>query len=262
MGLAKVLAQDNPKRNPHTTMKPLNSTLTLTALALGLSGPAVADVVYSHDFQSAVGAEWSHDAIASAPNPDYMGGRLFLGEFGEDDSVSLALGGLSSHTVARLSFDLYLIRSWDGLATDYGADIFSVGLVGGGSLFQASFSNGHPAGQSYGGSGLSGVFPSFTGASEAYSLGYWFDDGIRGTHEAMDAVYHLDILFAHDDSNIGLLFQGLGLQGIEDESWGLDNVSLSLYDNVRLVPEPNTGALMLFGVFGLVALFKLTRRPC
>lgn len=221
---------------------------------------------YSHDFQWDVGASapygWSAGTIQSAPNPDYGGWRRFLGEF-VNDNVTLSLGSLAPHAFVTLSFDLYLLRSWDGLGADYGGpDYFGVS-TGSSNLFLQSFSNGHPAGQSFCPGGGPSCVP-MTGAAEKYSLGYLFGNWAEGSGktelEVMDSVYRLSLTFAHAASDLQLTFFGQGLQyymtpqGHLDESWGLDNVSVHLLP----VPEPQTWMLLFAG---LALLGWRARRP-
>ncbi|MHB1142470.1 MAG: hypothetical protein ACYC1T_12050 [Sulfuricaulis sp.] len=242
---------------------------------------------YSNDFQDSIGSEWSHTSVASAPNPDYGGTRLFLGEFG-NETVSLSLNGLSAHGFATVSFSLYLIRSWDGDDTTVvndllGPDIWSLGVAGGPTLLSTTFSSGNAAGQSYDGEfSLPGTQPScsayaswtgpagshapLSGANECFSLGYTFSypqgyvypDGHtctdpEGCPEAMDSVYNLSFTFAHNASDLVLNFSAAGLQGLADESWGLDNVQ------VAVAPVPVPPAVWLFGS-GLLGLIGIARR--
>ena len=218
---------------------------------LAHAGAAHATAIYEQDFQSPVGAEWSSTSRQDAPTPYPFGPRSFLGEFG-NETVSLNLSGLVPHDSVRLEFDLYLIRSWDGsssgTAFDYGNDAFKVSVAGGPVLLDKTFSNGNPAGQSYGPLALN---PAFTGAAETYSLGYVFYDGIQQTSQVMDSVYRMSFLFASNADQLTLNFTGYGLQGLADESWGLDNVRVSA------VPEPETASMM---GLGLLALAWRTRR--
>lgn len=234
------------------------------------------DNFYSNDFQDTIGSEWSHTSVASAPNPDYAADpRLFLGEFG-NETVSLSLSGLSAHGFATVSFSLYLIRSWDGNDTTkvngdpLGPDSWSLGVAGGPTLLNTTFSNGNSvAGQNY-----DGVFSTYTytpwtpcnayadysgpgngpmtGANECYSLGYEFDDPNLGL-QSMDSVYNLSFMFAHNASDLVLNFSAAGLQGLADESWGLDNVQ------VAVAPVPVPPAVWLFGS-GLLGLIGIARR--
>lgn len=243
--------------------------------------PANAATVYFNDFDGMVGSEWTTTAAsgihtASAPNPDYNGTRLFLGEYG-NDTVTLSLGALPAHATATVSFSLYLIRSWDGNDTTVvngdplGPDHWKLAL-GGTTLFDQTFSNGNPAGQSYDGafstytytawtpctaySDYTGPGPHgpMTGANECYSLGYTFTDPINNrVNEAMDSVYNLSFTFNHSASDMVLNFSAYGLQGLADESWGLDKVKVE----VSAVPVPS--AVWLFGS-GLLGLIGIARR--
>lgn len=233
----------------------MKSSNIACALGLGLcwlgSSSAYALTVYENDFQSAVGSEWSHTLTQNTPTPYPFGARSFLGEFG-NEQVSLSLSNLAAHSSVLLEFDLYLIRSWDGssadTAFDYGDDHFKLAVAGGATLLDETFSNGNPAGQSFGPLTSN---PYFTGASETYSLGYVFYDGIQQTSQVMDSVYRLSFNFAHDSDMLTLDFSGYGLQSPKDESWGLDNV------HVSVVPEP--AALPMLGI-GLALVAWVTRK--
>lgn len=230
---------------------------------------------YSNDFQDTIGTEWTTTAAsgihtASAPLVDYGGGRLFLGEYG-NDTLTLSLAGLTAHATATVSFSLYLIRSWDGNDDEVvdgdplGPDLWSLSVAGGPTLLSATFSNGNPAGQSYSpfpgalscNTGYNAVYPAgtynpMTGASECYSLGYTFTDPIV-TDEPMDSVYNFSFMFAHNASDLVLNFSAAGLQGLADESWGLDSVQVSV------APVPVPPAVWLFGS-GLLGLIGIARR--
>ena len=74
-----------------------------------------------------------------------------MGDFG-NNVVSLTLNNLPTHAQLSLSFQIYLIRSWNGNDTSVvtgdalGLDTWSLG---------ATFGNGNPAGQTYDGAFLS-----------------------------------------------------------------------------------------------------------
>ena len=166
--------------------------------------------IYSNTFEAAVGAEWSNAERNTAPN-----GRVFLGRFSGNQASSLTLVGLPSHKALTLTVRLYTIQSWDG---NTGPDDFYV-LAGGNTLLHTTFSNVTTV-QSYPDQYLAGTHAARTGASEVDSLGYvpWGD-----------ATYDLAFTFPHSESSIVINFQGYlreggGWGGVENESWGIDDI--------------------------------------
>lgn len=222
----------------------LTPPLLFTALMLNATA-SQAVAVYANDFQSSVGSEWSHSTLQNTPTPYPFGARNFLGEFG-NDTVSLNLSGLTPHSALTLSFDLYLIRTWDGSSTgtvsDFGNDSFKVAVGNGPVLLDATFSNGNTAGQTF---GPAAINPQFTGAAETYSLGYVVPGSILATPQVMDSVYTLRYTFAHSSDQLTLDFSGYGLQAMDDESWGLDNV------HVSMVPEPGVAPMLALGLLAV-----------
>jgi len=213
--------------------------------ATGMAQAAVP--VYTNDFQTAAGAEWSNTTISITPS-----GRKFLGEFGKDD-VTLTLGGLGAHSSVTLEFDLFVIQSWDGNNTPWGPDFWSVQVTGGPILTLATFSNQVGSMQQNLLPIPSGLLLPQTGATEKGTLGYTSTGGTPpvGTQ---DSVYHFSHTFLDTASSVQFDFYGAHLQVLSDEGWGLDNVKVS----VAAVPEGETWAMMLVGV-GLVG-YQLRRR--
>ena len=214
--------------SPYTLL--LNTCKRFVQLALAglLSGGTLAaadlfwNVLYQNDFETSAGPEWSRTDVSATP----AGARKFLGEFA-NDTVVLSLTNLPSHGAVRLSFDLFIISSWDGNDTRYGPDIWSLSVANGPLLLRTTFGNAHSltvaAGQAYPGSFPGASYPDRTGAAETNSLGY-IGEG------PMDSVYHLSYDFGHSGSELALNFAASGLQGLSDESWGLDNVSVAVLD--------------------------------
>jgi hypothetical protein len=233
----------------------------LTALSL-LASASNAQQVYSNDFSGAIGSEWSINTTDITP----VGGRRFLGQF-SNQTVNLSLSGLPSHNIVTLNFDLFVIRSWDGnqvLSSQpgvVGPDLFTVSIDGS-PLLTTSFSNiygpdGTPAHatypQAYPGTYPSGNFLPRTGATEVNTLGYqWNDPGVYVG--PMDSVYHLTLAVPHSAGTLTFGFNGAPNQIITDESWGIDNVQVS----VGAAPEPATLAFALFG--SLPAVLGTMRR--
>src|SRR5436190_21763798 len=92
-------------------------------------------LVYTNDFESPVGSEWSRTNRDVTP----IGARGFLGQFG-NGALTLVLTNLPAHTEVDLSFDLFIIRSWDGLGVVGPSELWSVGLSGGPTFVRVAFS--------------------------------------------------------------------------------------------------------------------------
>jgi hypothetical protein len=224
--------------------------------------PSPLVVVYRNDFNGPVGGtfpEWGSlpitfhktvtgeegalpaGMVATVESPN--GRERFLGEFGGppvgrpgdadwnrtrvDQTVVLSLKDLAAHTRAAVSFDLYVLKSWDGNSPLYGPDRFRVSVAGGPKLLNTTFSNNPKVRedgsyQSYPGSSSEAASnPPQTGAASTGTLGY--------SNFFKDSVYHLSFEFPHTAAELVLefsssLFEG---KGTADESWGLDNVVVS-----------------------------------
>ncbi|NLG96041.1 MAG: tandem-95 repeat protein [Chloroflexi bacterium] len=186
---------------------------------------------------------WSKTSITQPPC-----GSSFVGEFG-NETVTLALGGLPQHSEVIIEFDLLIIRSWDGneVRVNYQADMLdqlntaaASGLgpdrwsmhVDGATVVDTTFSNwdsGHFY-QAYPGSYPTGNYPARTGAIAINSLCYRY-----GSHP-QDSVYRMRYVIPHSAEDLKIDFAASGLQPIEDESWGLDNVRVTLSSGADPMP--------------------------
>ena len=81
-------------------------------------------VVYKNDFEKTVGREWSLPITDTTPK----GGRRFLGQFC-NDTVQLTLENLPPHSKVTVSFDLFIIRKWDGNYRRYGPDYWDLSIL-------------------------------------------------------------------------------------------------------------------------------------
>jgi len=230
--------------------------LALTAVFIA---PVLGGEVYFNDFNAALGTkypEWTSteysnsanragtvaagsgpQAVATVESPN--GKERFLGEFGGptiltgrpfdpkhfvrvDETVTLTLRKLKPHTTATVTFDLYILKSWDGNNPNYGPDRWNLSVQGGPTLLDTTFSN-NPKTAAYDLSLQN--YPAAhsahqTGAAAVNTLGYKFYG---------DSIYHFRFTFAHTGETLALnfsssLFEG---KGVADESWGLDNVRVS-----------------------------------
>ena len=202
-------------------------------------------------------------ATVSSPN----GRQQFLGEFGGpvivaappydaqhfvrvDETVTLTLRDLNPHTFVTVAFDLYILKSWDGNNQTYGPDRWSLRVQGGPILLDTTFSNNPKTGadlsqQNY----PVANSPYQSGAESVNTLGYTFYG---------DSIYHLSFNLPHTDDTLVLnfsssLFEG---KGTDDESWGLDNMSVSSNSGAPIAAsaaDPSIGlaAKALGSIYGL-----------
>jgi hypothetical protein len=216
----------------------VNVTRALLPFLFALPLLAQDTVIYRNDFNDPPGTtypEWTADrsqtpAVIESANHS----QRFLGEFGGeklvnarpfvrvDQTVRLSLNSLPPHQRLKIEFDLYVLKSWDGDNSNYGPDRWKLSVARGPVLLDATFSNNHKTGdfdlslQSYPTAGS----PAQTAAAAVNTLGYRFFG---------DAIYHLAYTFDHSARSVEFefsssLFEG---KGIEDESWGLDNVRVT-----------------------------------
>ncbi|NES19409.1 MAG: filamentous hemagglutinin N-terminal domain-containing protein [Symploca sp. SIO3E6] len=220
---------ENPPTPPNPTT-PINpSTPTNPSIVI----PSTS--VYSNNFEGTVGSEWSNTKTDVTP----VGNRRFLGQFGSE-TVNLTLDNLPSHTESTVSFDLFLIRTWDGNNSDTGPDNWNLSVGDGTTLLNSTFSthdfplgdrSGYPQTQSYPANYNPSSLvnnPARIGAAENNTLGYtyYFDD--LEQERQIDSVYRLSVTFPHIDNSLQLKFSGSLTEGLDDESWGIDNVKVSV----------------------------------
>jgi hypothetical protein len=172
-------------------------------------------LVYHEDFEDGAGVEWSQSQTDTAPN-----GQKFLGQFGVE-SVDLNLNNLPAHSQLQISFNLYIIRSWDGNDPLHGPDFWGFGLAGQTPLLYTTFSNWAGQNQAYPDGYPGGDQPAQSGAVMVGALGYLFD------RWQQDAVYHIEMLITHNEESLELAFFAEGLQILGDESWGLDDFEVN-----------------------------------
>ncbi|NJN75993.1 MAG: filamentous hemagglutinin N-terminal domain-containing protein [Synechococcaceae cyanobacterium RL_1_2] len=198
--------------------------------------------VYTNDFEGIVGNEWSNISTDQTP----IGDRGFLGQF-TNNVINLSLDNLPDHQLATVSFDLFILKSWDGNASE-SSDIWGLSFDGGFPLLVTTFSNQD---QSFGPGEKFQSFPNqfnpfspnntnepaFTGAGEINTLGFVYNYRTVG-ERVSDSVYNLTFTFPHNDQSLGLNLLGLQLSDASDESWGLDNFKVSVQEAVTSSGDP------------------------
>lgn len=218
--------------------------LLFSLAVVGLPAAANPEVVYTADFEDGlIPGEFSGGGvIADTAEMSEVGfGAYCL--HGDDNPTTLTLTGLPAHNSLSLDFIVAMIGSWDGLEYDAGGnpnsipDYWSV-TVDGESIFTETFDN-HPAeefDQTFvppEGSVLArfALLPGWGESYSAYDMSY------------VDAFQ--DIPHTADSVTIEWFAHGDGYEGIGNESWAIDNLSITA------VPEP--ASLLLIGL-GALAL--------
>ncbi|MCC6322991.1 MAG: hypothetical protein IT438_16325 [Phycisphaerales bacterium] len=204
-----------------------------------------AQVPYFNNFNAGTpGPEWSNTTTTTATL-----GERFLGRFGAG-TVSLNLGVLPAGNYT-LEFDFYALVTLDGNGqSGFGVPDnfrFSANTT---TLFYTNFANWLGANtQAYPNQlapfGPGGSFAPGTGAVATSTLYPPLTGNPNITF--VDSTYHFALPFAHAGGNLTLNFLSGQNQSIDDEGWGLDNVSV--------VPAPSAAAIL-----GLGGLFASRRR--
>jgi RHS repeat-associated protein len=177
-----------------------NKNNNLRSVALNTS---MADLVYFNNFETTVGSEWSNTTIDNT-YPNIF--SRYLGRF-SNDNTTLTLNTIPGQRY-RLEFDFYAIDSWDGKGYDY--DEFNV-FVDALQVFNETFHlSGSTTSQSF-------RPPDQKPVNQGYSS--WTDSIYR----------RIPLVFTASGTTTPIKFADGGLQGLSDESWGIDNVRVWTY---------------------------------
>ncbi len=238
-------------------------------LAFGIAGTAAEAAplnVFSDDF-SGGGLPAGFSGAGSVEDAQgYKGLGGFADNFLRNDSSGnpaaatiLTLIGLPAHDTVSLDFLLAVIDSWDGApGNPSGPDFFNV-EIDGVSIFSESYANvpGHTQSAS-----ITNQVIDPTADNGFTNDGFFFNDS---GYDMGDLAAFNDIAHTGNTLVVEWFASGAGWQGGSDESWAIDNVSVTINTtdtgsgggNGTSVPEP--GALSLFGM-GMAGLSWLRRR--
>jgi len=193
--------------------------LVATTVVVGVvTSPALAETpVYSTDFAEGVGEGWSSDRVLKLPRDD----NRLLGRF-TNDAVTLKLVDLPRHTMVRITFDLYVIRTWAGNSASIGPDRWELRTDDGRVLVNDTFANQSPDGNS----DATQSFPSVLGqAHREPTTGAAASNHVGGYD--MISQYAMAFTIPHTADTVAFTFRGRGLQGVNNESWAIDNVRVT-----------------------------------
>lgn len=222
------------------------------ACALAWGASARAETVFSADFESGLTAQLSagqavvegvQGFVGLGPAGNTFGGGFLRSPTGNE--VTLTLDNLPAHTNISLGFLLAAIDSLDGTGSFPQGDFLRITLDGV-ELFRESFANALESQvQSY-------VAP--TGGVLARRV----DLGFQGPGSFYtDSAYNFfiesrlqDIVHSASSATFTFLMEGPGVQELSDESWAMDNLTVT----ITPVPEPSAGWLALAGLAAALGL--------
>ena len=127
-----------------------------------------------------------------------------------------------------MSFDLFILSSWDGNNPHYGPDRWQLAVDDGPTLLDATFSNNPKTGPF----DLSNQdYPTKeskfqTKAAAVNQLGSTFFG---------DSIYKLSYTFDHSADQVAFLFRSdlFEGKGTDDEAWGLDNLKVTAHPRAK-----------------------------
>jgi hypothetical protein len=230
-----------------TKERPLLDNLLISILAFIAGMPAAnAALIFTTNFDSSIPAEITPGSATLTGVQGFAGlgptGNQFGGSFlrsATANLVTLQLTGLPAHDSLSLQFLFAAIDSLDGTGTYPAGDFFRV-RVDGTQIFRESFANALASQiQSY-------VPPPGVQLARRVNLGF------GQLQFNLDSAYDLgaDPVFSNiphtaSSATIDFIIEGVGSQSLDDESWAMDNLSVT----VSSVPEPATAG---FGVLALL----------
>ena len=224
------------------------------------AAPAGAQVVYSNDFDGGVvtgtgvgvtidnGGE-SRGALAGTWNANgWKNNVLINSSINPITTTQFTFTGLGAHNSVSLGGVLGLLDSWDSSDGNPAPDWLEV-LINGTVVASLTANN------------ASGSVTNAAGGN-VIALHQQVDTNQFYSDTLVDFTNSPWANFAHTGSTLTVGFRaaGAGWQGGTDESWGLDNFSVTLRNGATgAVPEPATWAMMLVG-FGAVGGALRSRR--
>jgi hypothetical protein len=235
--------------------------ISISATFTGMATAAPV-LVFSTDFDGAMPAEIAPGTATLTGVQGFAGlgpvGNQFSGNFlrsATGNTIVLTLNGLPAHDTISLSFLFAAIDSLDGTGTFPAGDFFKI-VFDGNTLFSESFANADPSQiQSY-------AAPGGVELARHANLGF-SGPGSFYTDSAYN--FGADPTFANfahtaSSATIEFFIFGVGNQSLDDESWAMDNLRVSVTTRAAQVPEPGSAMLLLIAAAGMLAAFPVRRK--
>ncbi|MDP9175432.1 MAG: hypothetical protein M3O30_16440 [Planctomycetota bacterium] len=175
----------------------------------------------------------------------------FHGPF-SNETLTVECRNLGSHDFLDISFDLLILRSWDGsadvefggqLLPRIGPDYFRLGVAGGPTLLYTTFSNVPYGGfkeeskfQNYPSPVPGARLSPFSGSAAHNTLGYNYSETDAPDLFPMDATYKIHFIVPHSACTAMLQLQAINLQNITDENWGVRNLRVKAFHPTAAQP--------------------------
>lgn len=186
-------------------------------------------------------AGFSTSQTRAVPTPTSRSGASFLGSFTNE---IVTYNTETAGNMVNIAFDLYVLGSWDGRGSQaqhgaFGENYFQLGISCAGSsvihdVITTSFSNQKTVQQNYPRSIYQGGgTKAYSGSYAVGSLGFTSADvNVASFSSSADSEYHLayNVASPCGSDDVVIVFRGSpdNWQGAFDESWGIDNVDVSV----------------------------------
>jgi hypothetical protein len=221
-------------------------------LMVSTSATLGSTLVFSEDFEAGSPGIAGAGTVAGVQGFEGVGGISgnFWRNATDGSATTLSIGSLPSHSSITIEFDFAAIDSWDGANSIISGDgevvapdFFNVSLDGA-TILEKSFNN-------FAGTTPSAGVTELVGAAQDGTPPTGGDLGFSSSF--FDSAFAVSLTVNHNGANAFFSFsgQGAGWQGGNDESWAIDNISVSVHPTPAPIPVPASLPLMLAGVAGL-----------